>query len=328
MPTNPSPRSRRLPLDPFLLGLVGAVVLAFLLPGPGAENGPLHPELLTRTGIALIFFLNGLTLSFSALRAGALSWRLHLLVQASTYLLFPLCGAIFYLVPPAWMSPGLKLGFLFLCALPSTVSSSVAFTALAGGNVPGAIFNATLSNLLAIFATPLLVGLSAGIASTALPLGQILRELVAWLAVPLVAGQFLRPVLGRWAQGHPRFVRAIDRATILLIVYVSFCDSVAQGVWKGDSWRLLLTTLLGTALLFSVVFFCVRTLCELCRLSRADRIAGVFCGSKKSLATGIPMAQLMFAHQPVLSLVILPTLIYHPLQIFICAGLAAHWAPK
>ena len=143
--------------DWFLIGMVAATVLAWAWPDPGAAGGWMQPELATKAGVALILFLHGLALSFAALRSGALNWRLHLLVQGCTYLLFPLLGLALTAALASRISPELNLGLFFLCALPSTVSSSVAMTAVARGNVAGAVFNATLSSLLGVVLTPLWV---------------------------------------------------------------------------------------------------------------------------------------------------------------------------
>src|SRR3954471_22574134 len=174
--------------DWFLIGMIAATVLAWAFPSPGAAGGWLHPELLTKAGIALIFFLHGVALSFAALKAGALNWRLHLLVQTCTFVLFPLLGLAVMWALGDHVAPDLRLGFFYLCALPSTVSSSVALTAAARGNVPAAVFNATLSSLIGVAITPLWVGWYAGASGQALPLGEVVIDLVKWLLLPLAAG--------------------------------------------------------------------------------------------------------------------------------------------
>ena len=180
--------------DWFLPGMAVATLLAWRFPGPGAMGGWLHPELLTKIGIALIFFLHGVALSFAALKAGTLRWPLHLTVQTSTFLLFPILGFGFLAAFGSRMSPELQLGFFYLCALPSTVSSSVALTGAARGNVAGALFNATLSSLLGVFLTPLWVAFVLQAGGHGLPLGPVILDLLKWLILPLVAGQLCRPL--------------------------------------------------------------------------------------------------------------------------------------
>src|ERR1041384_58763 len=177
--------------DWFLLGMVFATMLAWAFPGPGASGGWLHPELLTKAGVALIFFLHGLTLSFAALRAGALNWRLHLLVQGCTFLLFPLIGIALHAALGSRLAPELALGLFFLCALPSTVSSSVAMTAAAGGNIAGAVFNATLSSLIGIVLTPLWVAWAMKTTGESQPILPVVLDLLRWLVLPLALGQVL-----------------------------------------------------------------------------------------------------------------------------------------
>ncbi len=314
--------------DWFLCGLALAAGLAFLFPGPGAKGGWMQPELLTKAGVALIFFLNGAGLSFAAMRAGAMRWKLHTVVQTCTFLIFPVIGlGAFFLL--RWLAPGdLGLGFFYLCALPSTVSSSVALTAAAKGNVPAAVFNATLSSVIGVVLTPLWVGLVLKTSGQALPLGKVLLDLFLWLVVPLVIGQLSRPLTGAWIAAHKALVSKVDRGTILLLVYTSFCDSVKGGVWSTQGWDVLLWTLAGTTGLFFVVMRLSDGLSRALGFPEEDRIAAVFCGSKKTLASGVPMAQLIFGAHPGIGLILLPIMIYHPLQLVICSVLAGKWAKR
>ncbi len=318
--------------DWFLTGMFVAVALAWVFPAPGARGGWLYPEILTKAGVALIFFLHGVALSFAAMRAGALNWRVHLLVQGTAFGLFPLIGlALFHGLPDAWLSDDLRLGFFYLCALPSTVSSSVAMTAAARGNVPAAVFNATLSSVLGVVLTPLWVGavLETGSgAAAAFPLSDVILDLVKWLVLPLVVGQLSRPLLANWARHNKRVIQLADRCTILMLVYTSFCDSVVADVWTGRGASALIVSTLGSLLLFFGVFSVVGAICSALRMNMEDRIAAIFCGSKKSLATGVPMAQLIFAGNPAIGVILLPIMIYHPLQLIITAIQAGRWGKR
>ncbi|MDD3180621.1 MAG: bile acid:sodium symporter [Opitutaceae bacterium] len=311
--------------DWFLTGLAGVTVLAWLIPGPGAAGGWMHPELLTKAGIALIFFLHGLVLSFVAMRAGALNWRLHLLVQASTFLIFPLLGLLGNALLGEFLPSGLKLGFFYLCALPSTVSSSVAMTATAGGNVAGAVFNATLSSVIGVVLTPLWVGVVLHVSGQTQSLGPVILDLVRWLVLPLAIGQAVRPWLGAWAERRKAAINVVDRVIILLLVYTSFCDSFKNRIWSDHGGGILPIVLGGSLVLFVIVMTLTSLAATAWRFNRADRIAAVFCGSKKTLASGVPMAKLIFGAHPGLGLILLPIMIYHPLQLIICSVLAARW---
>lgn len=318
----------KLKFDWFLAGMAAAVLLAWLIPDPGARGGSLHPEVLTKAGVALIFFLHGVALSFESLKAGTLRWPLHLVVQSCTFLFFPLLGLALFWLAGDRMSADLKLGFFYLCALPSTVSSSVAMTAAARGNVPAAVFNATLSSLLGVVLTPLWVGLLGHSRGSSMPMGKVILDLVIWLVVPLMVGQLCRPWLGAWAARNKKFIHLADRGTILLLVYTSFCDSMKQGVWSGQGFGTVSLTLALSALIFFAVLSAVGWMCDRMGFPIEDRIAAVFCGSKKTLASGVPMAQLIFGAHPGLSLILLPILIYHPLQLIICGALASRWARR
>lgn len=314
--------------DWFLKGMIVVVGLAFLWPAPGAHGGFLHPELLNKIGIALIFFLNGLGLSFLALRDGALRWQVHLLIQISTFLIFPLLGWGLIKISGGWMSADLQTGFFYLCALPSTVSSSVALTVAARGNVPVAVFNATLSSLLGVVLTPLWMAWILGHSGIDFAVVPVIMDLLLWLVLPLALGQLARPLLSSWASRNKTRVQMVDRVTILVLIYTSFSDSVQQGIWSHYGAIVLVETIVGTGVLFLIVLLLTRALSNLLGLSAEDRIAAVFCGSKKTLASGVPMAHLIFGTNPALGLILMPIMIYHPLQLAVGGIMAQHWGSR
>ena len=311
--------------DWFLLGMIAATGLSWLAPDPGAAGGWLHPELLTKAGVALIFFLHGVALSFGAMRAGALNWRLHAVVQTFTFLIFPILGFGLNAALDGHVAPELKLGLFFLCALPSTVSSSVAMTESARGNVAGAVFNATLSSLIGIFLTPLWIAFVMKTSGQSVPLGPVILDLLRWLVLPLAVGQALHPWLGPFAMRHKSKIGLVDRGTILLLVYTSFCDSFKQGVWSGHATGQVVLVALVCAALFALVMVLTSTAARALAFSREDKVAAIFCGSKKTLASGVPMAKLIFGAHPGLGLILLPIMIYHPLQLIVCGVLAQRW---
>jgi sodium/bile acid cotransporter 7 len=314
--------------DWFLLGMVFATFLAWAFPDPGASGGWMHPEIVTKAGVALIFLLHGLMLSFAALRAGALNWRLHLLIQSCTFLLFPLIGLALNAAFSGRMAFELALGLFFLCALPSTVSSSVAMTATANGNVAGAVFNATLSSLIGIVLTPLWVAWVMKATGEPQPILPVILDLLRWLVLPLAVGQALRPVLGGWALRHRQRLGLVDRFAILLLVYTSFCDSFKEGVWSGSGTAELVVLTVVCIVLFALVMLITSAAARGLGFSREDRIAAMFCGSKKTLASGVPMAKLIFGAHPGLGLILLPIMIYHPLQLIVCGVLAQRWGKR
>jgi sodium/bile acid cotransporter 7 len=311
--------------DWFLFGMVGAVALAWLFPDAGAKGGSLHPELVNKFGVSLIFLLHGLTLSFRALADGSRKWRVHALVQSATFLCFPLLGLLLLALFGSRLKSDLATGLFFLCALPSTVSSSVALTAAARGNVAVAVFNATLSSLLGVVLTPLWLSVVIGASGHALPFGSVVLDLMLWLVLPLFIGQALRPLLGNLAARYKPQINVVDRLTILLLVYTSFCDSVKGGVWSSGAVPVAISAAVSLVLLFTLLgltwfaggFF---------GFERADRIAALFCGSKKTLASGVPMARLIFGAAPGLAVILLPIMIYHPLQLLIGGWLSGRFA--
>lgn len=315
-------------VDGFLLGLVAAVVLASVYPSLGARDGILHPAFTNKLSVALIFFLHGIGLSFKALKAGTLHWRLHLLVQSCTFVLFPVLGLIAYRWGGPWIPQDLRIGVFFLCALPSTVSSSVAMTAAARGNVAAALFNATASSLLGVVFTPLWVSAVTSAAGAGVSVGKVILDLCCWLVLPLILGQAVRPILAGWALRNKSRIHVVDRATILFLVYTSFCDSVLGGVWTTHGLDTLAVVLVLSAFLFFVVMAFSSAVSRALHFTKEDRIAAMFCASKKSMATGVPMAQLMFGQGPALGMVVLPILIYHSFQLVVAGVLASRWSRR
>jgi sodium/bile acid cotransporter 7 len=312
--------------DSFLLAMAAAVVLAFLAPELGTQGGPLKLELVTRWGIALIFFLHGANLSRQALASGVRNWRLHSAVQSTTFLLFPLIGFVLYFATAALFSAELRLGLFFLCALSSTVSSSVSLTAMARGNLAGAIFNATLSGLIGMLATPLLVGLVMTGTGHPLDLGSAVVDILLTLLAPFAAGQLLRPVLMTILARHKQWVTRLDRTVIVLIIYASFCDSVSAGVWREQGVAQLLTLLALVSLLLLAALAYTHWLGRRLGFSREDAIAAAICGSQKSLANGAPIGKILFAGHPAFGLILLPLILYHQVQLVVCTLLAQRYA--
>ncbi|ESJ25813.1 bile acid:sodium symporter [Cupriavidus sp. HPC(L)] len=315
-------------IDGFVLIMLTAIAVALAAPELGTGDGPLHLGLVTSLGVALVFFLHGAALSRDKLVAGAKHWRLHTFVQVFTYVVFPLIGAALMFGLRDQLPADLLLGVFFLCALPSTVSSSVAMTSMARGNVPGAIFNATISGLIGMALTPLLMGLVISASGASMPLGKALTGVALQLLLPFALGQLARPVIGAWLGRHKAITSKIDRGVIVLIVYSSFCDATAEGLWHQYSWQTIAAVMgLAAVLLFAIL---ATTTFVARRLGFAieDEITAVFCGSKKSLANGIPMAKILFAGHPALGLLVLPLMVYHQLQLIVCSVMASRYANR
>lgn len=312
--------------DNFTLALVGTVVLASLLPCRGETAVAVN--WLTNIAVGLLFFLHGAKLSREAVVAGATHWRLHVLVLLCTFVMFPLLGlALRPLVGPL-VTPALYMGVLFLCTLPSTVQSSIAFTSIARGNVPAAVCSASASSLIGIFVTPALVSLVVTNQAGASGSGwHTVGAIVMQLLVPFVAGQLLRPLIGPWIEGNRRVLRFVDQGSILLVVYTAFSEAVNEGLWRHLSLGALAGLFVVNAVLLASALAITSIASKRLGFNREDRITIVFCGSKKSLASGIPMAKVIFASQAV-GAVVLPLMLFHQMQLMVCAALAQRWAAR
>ncbi|MGO9422328.1 bile acid:sodium symporter family protein [Roseiarcus sp.] len=318
---SPKALLNRLPVDPYIVAIVGMVVLATALPARG--GGAVVANYATDAAIALLFFLHGARLSPQAALAGAWHWRLHLVVLGSTFVLFPALGLGAKALVPGLLTPPLWTGVILLCALPSTVQSSIAFTSIAHGNVPAAICAATASNLLGMALTPLLVALLLGAQGGFSARGA--GDIVLQLLVPFVAGQFARPWMGAWALRHKTLLGLVDRGSILLVVYAAFSEGVTHGIWHelslADLGRLVAADVALLAAVLAITTYGSRLL----KFSRDDEVTIVFCGSKKSLASGLPMATVLLAGQSI-GLIVLPLMLFHQIQLMVCAALAKRYA--
>jgi solute carrier family 10 (sodium/bile acid cotransporter), member 7 len=310
-------------IDPFLAAILSTVALTFLLPARG--EAAVAAGSLTNVAVALLFFMHGTQLSPEAAFLGLRHWRLHVLVFASTFVLFPLLGMAAHRLVPNLLPEALWPGFLLLTTLPSTVQASIAFTSVAGGNVSAAICSASASSLFGVFLTPLIAGYllaSHGIGLSA----HSAVEIIVQLLLPFAAGQLLRPWIGAFIERYPRVLKCVDYGSILLIVYSAFSHGVVNGIWhQVDATQLLWVAIVDAALLTTVIAtltFGSRRL----GFSRADEITIVFCGSKKSLVSGLPMANVLFAGH--VGLAIIPLMLFHQIQLMVCASLARRYAAR
>jgi sodium/bile acid cotransporter 7 len=309
--------------DRFTIALVVSVVLASVLPCRG-DTATVFAW-VTSGAIALLFFMHGAKLSRAAVIAGITHWRLHLLVFLCTFALFPLLGIALLPLANALVGAPLAAGLLFLTTLPSTVQSSIAFTSIARGNVPAAVCSASFSSLIGIVLTPLLVGvLIRAQATTAAPATAI-RDIVLQLFVPFVAGQVARRRIGGFVDRHKQAIGVVDRSSILLVVYTAFSAAVVAGLWRQVSAQALAVLLLLCGALLAIALFATAQLGRRLGFSREDRITIQFCGSKKSLASGVPMANVLFASSAV-GAIVLPLMLFHQVQLMVCAVLAQRYA--
>ncbi|MEV6162905.1 bile acid:sodium symporter family protein [Streptomyces sp. NPDC052052] len=306
-----------LPLDPYILALIGTVVLATLLPASGSAAEVAGGA--STGAVALLFFLYGARLSTDQVLDGLTHWRLHLTVLACTFVVFPLLGLAGKGLVPYVLTPQLYSGFLFLCLVPSTIQSSIAFTSIARGNVPAAICAGSFSSIAGIFLTPLLAAALLGNDGGGFSAGALLR-IVVQLLLPFVAGQLLRRWVGGFITRHRKVLGYVDRGSILLVVYTAFSEGMVAGIWHQVTPARLGALLGAEALLLALMLALTWYGAKRLGFGREDRIAIQFAGSKKSLASGLPMASVLFGAQA--SLAVLPLMLFHQMQLMVCAVIA------
>lgn len=317
-------RPRFLP-DNLTLMLFAVVLTASFLPCTGVVA--VGFDWLTTFMIGLLFFMHGAKLSREAVIAGMVHWRLHVTVLLCTFAVFPLLGLILKPALLLVITPDLYLGILFLCVLPSTVQSSIAFTSVARGNVPAAICAASASNLLGIFLTPLMVGVIIVAHSAEHSSLESILKIVYQLLLPFVAGQIARPWIGAWMGRNKSWLRWVDQSSVLLVVYVAFSEAVNQGLWRQVPPVMLISLIVISALLLAIIMAITTFGSRRLGFNKEDEITIVFCGSKKSLASGVPMAKVLFASQTV-GMVLLPLMLFHQIQLMVCAILAQRYGNR
>ncbi len=313
-----------LALDRFTILLIGMVLLATFFPVSG--QAAQYFNTLTTVAIAILFFLHGAKLSREAVIEGILHWKMHVLVFAFTFLIFPVIGLLAKPILLPLLGQQLYWGFLFMCFLPSTVQSSIAFTSVAKGNVAGAVCSASFSNLIGMFITPVLVSFFIlGQSQHGFDPTTSIIQITLLLLVPFILGQLLRPYIFPYMAKVPGIVRAFDQGSILMVVYGAFSGAVVAGLWHQVSWKTLLILTIACSVLLTIIMLLALYLPRALGFNRADQVTVFFCSSKKTLASGVPMAQILFIGQP-LGMIVLPIMIFHQIQLMVCGVIANYWA--
>ncbi|MCA0998698.1 bile acid:sodium symporter family protein [Alloyangia pacifica] len=306
---------KRIGIDTYMLLLIATVCLGVLLPAQGvAAAGLKH---VTFWAVALLFFLYGAKLDPSSVRAGLMNWRLQGLTFAATYLMFPVIGlALAAIFSPA-LGATVTLGLMFLSVLPSTVQSSIAFTSIAGGNVPAAICAASVSNIVGVVLTPLLVALLLHTGDGGVSLDSVIK-IGTQILLPFVVGQIARPWIGGFVKKHKVLTMVVDRGSILLIVYSAFSAGTVSGLWQSIPVASLIMLALVVLVFLAITMGLMVGAGKLFGLPYPDRAVLFYCGSTKSLASGLPIATALFAADKV-GAIVLPVMIYHMSQLLVCA---------
>lgn len=312
---------KRLIPDPFVLVLISTLLLATFLPVQG--QFAIAVSWLANITIVMLFFFHGAKLARSSVMAGVTHWRMHLVILGCTFLMFPLLGFLVSSLLPGVFSPALWTGVLYLVALPSTVQSSIAFVSIAKGNVPAAIASASASQVLGVFLTPLIVALLSGIQGGRGSISGI-GKVAMLILLPFVVGHLLRPWIGEWIARNKSSIAITDRATIVIAVYSAFSAAVVEGIWSQLPLAQFIKLFFICAAILSFALLFTRGVAKLCKFNREDEIVVVFCGTKKSLVQGVPMARILFSG-PDLGLTLIPIMIFHQMQLMVCAWIARRY---
>lgn len=323
-PTATASRRRfRFRPDSFLLLIIAMAIIGTLLPvhGVGVSVG----TWVSRVTVGMLFFLHGTRLERQEAIDGLKHWRLHLVILACTYVVFPLIGIALRPLTPALIGPDLYRGILWICVVPATVQSAVNFTSIARGNIAGAVVSSSLSNLIGVVITPLLA--MALMSTTGLVISpSSILNVVGQVLAPFLLGQLLRRWCADFVLGHPK-LKYFDQATIGIVVYLAFADAMTQHIWSRTSWGEVLLIIGIALIILGFMLWLTWHIASWLGFSRADQIAIQFCGTKKSLTSGVPMAYVIFAASSV-GFVVLPLMIFHQAQLMACSALASRYAAK
>ncbi|TDQ38208.1 bile acid:sodium symporter family protein [Thiopseudomonas denitrificans] len=315
----------RMVFDNYTLIIIGVILAATFVPAQG--SGAVFFQWLTNAAIALLFFLHGAKLSRQAIIAGALHWRLHLLIFAFTFIFFPLLMVALTPVLRPLLGNELWVGMLYLAALPGTVQSAIAFTSMARGNIPAAVCAASASSLVGILVTPMLVKLMLDADAGTAGMLEAIIKISLQLLFPFLLGHYMRRWIGNFVDNNRVWLRYIDQSSILLVVYTAFSAAVVGGLWSTVPPVSLLILIAVCSVILAIVLVVTTWSSRAMGFNKEDEITIVFCGSKKSMATGVPMAQVLFAGGAV-GPAILPLMIFHQIQLMVCAVLAQHYARR
>jgi sodium/bile acid cotransporter 7 len=313
---------RRLRLDPYILTIMAMVAVAAILPARGVGKEVL--DHVVHAAIALLFFIYGAKISRQAIWQGITHWRLQSLVFITTFIVFPVIGFALVALVGGVLDSGLVAGLMFLCLLPSTVQSSIALTSIARGNVPAALCCASLSNLAGVVITPVLAALLLTTSRGGLSLDAV-RDIALQILLPFVIGQLARPLVGDWFNRQKTLTMLVDRGSILLVVYAAFSAGVVTGIWGKVTPQSIALVIFLELLLLAIVLVFTTAAARVSRLPVEDEVTIAFCGSQKSMASGLPMANILFPASTV-GLIVLPLMLYHQMQLMVCAALARRYS--
>ena len=313
---------KKLKVDSFVIAILISIIIAYFLPQLGASDSPVPMGFISSIGISFIFFFYGLSLNSEAIKNGLKNWKLHLTVQSSTFILFPLLILPFFPLFKDTSYELLWLAFLFMAALPSTVSSSVVMVSMAKGNLPAAIFNASISGIIGIILTPLWMMPFIKQTNIAFDFSSIYLQWISEIVIPLILGLLLRKFLGNWAQRHKKQLNLFDKFIILLIIYKSFVKSFEDEIFSSVSVLEMGVMVVLVLLLFFIVYSLTGWFGSLLKFNHADRITNQFCGTQKSLVHGTVFSEALFGQTSIIGIILLPLMIYHAFQILIISVIA------
>ncbi|MDA3883212.1 MAG: bile acid:sodium symporter [Bacteroidales bacterium] len=316
---------KKIGVDGFIASLIAAIILAYLFPNIGTETAFLPVSHITYYGISLVFFLYGLKFNFSEFAQGLSNWKMHIIIQTTTFILFP---TLILLCKPFITDQTIWLSMFYLSALPSTVSSAVIMVSLANGNIPASIFNASISSLAGILITPAWMSFFLSAHIQDFNAYDIYGKLVFQIILPITIGMILHPLIGKYALKKKPTLKYFEQGIVVFVIYTSFCRSFAENIFSDYSGLTIATITIGIIILFLTVFFLLKIISAHLLMNRKDTITVQFCGSQKSLLHGVAIASILFADSTITGFILIPIMLYHSIQLIITGYIAHKMAKK
>ncbi len=312
-------------IDFLLPGLVLMILVARFFPFQPEYSAVFPMKEITFWGIVLVFLLYGFKLSPNELLRDLSNWRLHVLTQATAFVILPLLIIALY---PFFKNSDyfdFWLALFFLSVLPSTVSMSVVFVVKNNGNLGGAIFNSSISGFLGMILTPLWMSVFMHEAVSGDERLDLILKLVQQIFVPVVLGMSVRHFLPHVALWCLKKFKNFDKMIVLLIVYSSFSNAFNNDLFSVVPLSQMLILVAGVVSLYLVVFELSQFFGRILKFSQEDQIVLLFCGTQKSLVHGSVFALLLFQEAEMQTFALLPLMIYHAFQLLFASYKSIVW---
>ncbi|KAH7065124.1 putative sodium bile acid cotransporter [Macrophomina phaseolina] len=324
-----------------IIGIGVVCALGYCFPHIAAHGGTIRSEYSILYGaVAVIFLISGLSIAGAKLVVHAGNWRLHMLVQGSSFVLCPLTMWGFVAAIDAGDTGGkvdrvVLVGYLLTACIPTTIASNVVMTRAAGGDEAAALVEVLLGNVVGPAVSPAftvaLMPRTEGFAmwrDVSGDLSEMYRSVFRLLGlsvyVPLAVGQLVR---WRWpdvtARTMQRFqLNKVGTFCLLLLIWSSFSTCFETSALQELSTQTVVLIVffnIGIYLFWTIICFL------LARIPDRKQLPSAFADRRRRLGLGIPLVYAMWTEYSteVKARMSVPMILYTTEQVF-CAHILVH----